>query len=61
MMDENSAKYSDFASHAVELLQGKWKMQIFCVIRSGPVRLGQLARLIPSASKKVLTEESAGP
>jgi len=32
-------------------------MQILCVIRSRPVRLGQLARLIPSASKKVLTEK----
>jgi DNA-binding HxlR family transcriptional regulator len=34
-------------------------------MRAGPVRLGQLGRLIPSASKKVLTEnlkklESAG-
>jgi DNA-binding HxlR family transcriptional regulator len=56
MMDEDSAKYSQFAAHAVELLQGKWKMQIFYVIRSGLVRRGQLARLIPSASKKVLTE-----
>jgi DNA-binding HxlR family transcriptional regulator len=42
-------KYSQFASHAVELLQGKWKIQILCSIRSGPVRLGQLARQIPSA------------
>jgi DNA-binding HxlR family transcriptional regulator len=31
-------------------------MQILCVMRSGPVRLGQLTRLIPTASKKVLTE-----
>lgn len=44
------------ASHAVELLQGKWRMRILCVMRSSPVRLGQLARFIPSASKKVLTE-----
>lgn len=40
-------------------------MQILCIMRTGPVRLGQLTRLIPSASKKVLTEnlrkmESAG-
>lgn len=56
MTDEHSAKYCRLASHAVELLRGKWRMHILCVIRSGPVRLGQLARLIPSASKKVLTE-----
>ena len=31
-------------------------MQILCVIRSRPDRLGGLTRLIPSASKEVLTE-----
>jgi DNA-binding HxlR family transcriptional regulator len=41
---------------AIGLLQGKWKMQILCAMRVAPVRLGQLARLIPLASKKVLTE-----
>ena len=38
------------------LLEGKWRVQILCVIRFGPVRLGQLARLIPGASKKTLTK-----
>src|SRR5665213_187634 len=38
------------------LFQGKWKIQILCVMRSGPIRLGQLARMIPRASKKVLTQ-----
>ncbi|WP_406707430.1 winged helix-turn-helix transcriptional regulator [Tunturiibacter gelidoferens] len=43
----------------------KWRIQILCVMREGPVRLGQLGWLIPSASKEVLTEslrnlESAG-
>ena len=38
------------------LLQGKWKLQILSVMGSGPVRLGQLARFIPGASKKVLTQ-----
>jgi DNA-binding HxlR family transcriptional regulator len=37
------------------LFQGKWKVQILCAMRYGPVRLGQLARLIPGASKKMLT------
>jgi len=31
-------------------------MKILCAIRSGPVRLGQLGRVIPTASKKVLTD-----
>lgn len=38
------------------LFQGKWKLQILSVMCSGPVRLGQLARLIPGASKKMLTQ-----
>jgi hypothetical protein len=35
------------------LFQGKWKVQILCAMRSGPSRLGQLARIIPGASKKI--------
>lgn len=38
------------------LFQGKWKLPILSVMCSGPVRLGQLARLIPGASKKMLTQ-----
>lgn len=38
------------------LLQGKWKFQILCILCAGPVRLGQLARLVPAASKKMLTQ-----
>jgi DNA-binding HxlR family transcriptional regulator len=64
MRDKNT-EYSCAAALAIEVLQGKWRIQILCVMRAGPVRLGQLGRLIPSASKKVLTEnlkklESAG-
>lgn len=36
------------------MLQGKWKLQILCAMRTEPVRLSQLTRLIPSASKKAL-------
>jgi DNA-binding HxlR family transcriptional regulator len=39
---------------AARLLQGKWKLQTLCSMRSGPVRLSQLTRLFPSASKKAL-------
>ena len=42
---------------ALEMLcHGKWNVQILCALRPGPIRLGQLARLIPDASKKVLTQ-----
>jgi DNA-binding HxlR family transcriptional regulator len=45
------------ASLAIEvLLQGKWRVHILCAMRSGPVRLGQLGRLIPAASRKMLTQ-----
>ena len=44
------------ASRTMELLRGKRKIEILCMVRDGPVRLGQLTRLIPSASKKVLAE-----
>lgn len=38
------------------LLKGKWRVQILCALRHGSVRLGQLGRLIPGASKKVLAQ-----
>jgi DNA-binding HxlR family transcriptional regulator len=55
-MREKSVEYSCAAEVAIYLPQGKWRIQILCVMRGGPIRLGQLARLIPSASWKVLTE-----
>ena len=55
-MRDKTVEYSCAAELAVELLQGKWRVQILCVLRVGPTRLGQLGRLIPSASKKVLAE-----
>jgi DNA-binding HxlR family transcriptional regulator len=36
------------------ILQGKWTLHILCAMREQPVRLSQLTRLIPSASKKAL-------
>ena len=38
------------------LLQGKWRVQILCAMRVGPVRLGQLVRLIPNVSRKMLVQ-----
>jgi DNA-binding HxlR family transcriptional regulator len=57
--DMNSAdtRYVRDATFAVGVLfQSKWRVQILCAMRSEPVRLGQLARLIPGASKKMLTQ-----
>lgn len=49
--------YVRSAAFTVDVLfQGKWKVQVLCALRSGPVRLGQLGRLIPGTSKKMLTQ-----
>ena len=56
-MDNFDARYLRNASLAVALLfQSKWRVQILCVLRTGPIRLGQLGRLIPGASKKMLSQ-----
>jgi DNA-binding HxlR family transcriptional regulator len=47
--------YTAQASRIVELFQGKWTIQILCAMRDHPVRLSELKRAIPSASKKALT------
>lgn len=44
------------ATSVAGIFQGKWKIPILCALQGGPVRLGRLVRLMPSASKKVLTE-----
>lgn len=39
----------------VELLQRKWTVEVLCAMREHPVRLSELRRELPSASKKALT------
>lgn len=41
---------------AVNLVQGKWKVGILCRLQEGPARVGDLRRLFPEASKKMLTQ-----
>lgn len=38
------------------LFHGKWQASILWAMRGGSVRIGQLGRLIPGASKKVLVK-----
>jgi DNA-binding HxlR family transcriptional regulator len=45
----------DQVARTMEILKGKWTVQILCALLEGPVRLSQLRRLNPSASKKALT------
>jgi len=55
--ENGDSRYARRATLTAEVLfRGKWKLQILCAMRSGPVRLGQLARIVPGASKKMLTQ-----
>lgn len=42
---------------AIALIQGKWKIGIISCLQRGPVRLSQLRRRFPLASKKVLAQQ----
>ena len=56
-MNNSNAQYArNSVLAATVLFHTKWCIQILCAMRLGPVRLGQLARLIPGASKKMLTQ-----
>ena len=44
------------AQVAVNLIHGKWKTRILSRLRHGPVRLGELRRMLPQASKKMLAQ-----
>jgi len=47
--------YTKSVSSVAELLQGKWTVEILCAMRERPVRLSELRRELPLASKKALT------
>ncbi len=54
-MDAYDAGCLDQVARTMKVLRGKWTVQILCALLDGPVRLSQLRRLIPAASKKALT------
>jgi DNA-binding HxlR family transcriptional regulator len=51
------AKIAASAQSVLGLIRGKWKIPILVQMIDRPVRLGQLRRLIPHASKKVLVQQ----
>lgn len=51
------ARIASSAQSAFGLIRGKWKIAILVQMIDRPVRLGQLRRLIPRASKKVLVQQ----
>jgi DNA-binding HxlR family transcriptional regulator len=46
--------YLEHVSRFINLVKGKWTIQILCAMHDHPVRLSELKRIIPSASKKAL-------
>ena len=44
------------AELTISLLQGKWKLRILSQLQHGPIRLSQLRKLFPGASKNMLTQ-----
>jgi len=54
-MNAYDTKCLNQVARTMKVLRGKWTVQILCALLDGPVRLSQLRRLIPSASKKALT------
>ncbi len=44
------------ANVVIAALDGKWTVGILLALRKGPVRLAELRRLIPTATKKMLIE-----
>lgn len=41
----------------IEAIGGRWKCAILCHLMEGPKRTGELLRLMPTLSSKVLTEQ----
>lgn len=54
---QDRARIASSAQSALGLIRSKWKIAILVQMIDRPVRLGQLRRLIPRASKKVLVQQ----
>ena len=54
-MSRIDASYIQKIQRVAVLLHKKWALEILCAMRQGPVRLSELKREIPLASKKALT------
>lgn len=53
----NRSRITASAEAVLCLVRGKWKLPILAAMLEGPVRFGELRRLIPRASKKVLVQQ----
>ena len=53
----NRARMVSSAQSTLGLIRGKWNVAILVTMLDGSIRLGQLRRLLPRASKKVLVHQ----
>jgi DNA-binding HxlR family transcriptional regulator len=53
-VEQNCSKDIDRISRVIAAVRGRWTLQVLCAMRSRSVRLSQLTRLFPLASKKGL-------
>ena len=52
----NQEAANESIQSAIALIHGKWKIGILTRLKHGPLRLSQLRRMLPGASKKMLTQ-----
>lgn len=50
-------KYNIPVEAALEVIGGKWKVVILCYLTKGTKRTGQLKRLMPGITQKMLTQQ----
>jgi len=54
---DNPKEYNCFFQLAIDIIGGKWKSYVLWSLKNGVKRNGELARLIPSISQKMLTQQ----
>jgi DNA-binding HxlR family transcriptional regulator len=54
---ENNDKYTCPIDFAMSLIGNKWSMWILWSLQDGPLRFGELKRLIPGITEKMLTQQ----
>lgn len=55
--DIQTKQYNVPVEATLEVIGGKWNVVILCLLKEGTKRFGELHRYMPSASKKMLTQQ----